>query len=211
MPGATLNTGWKSPTANENATGGVSYPEKSYTSDNNRTLIADAAGQYYDLKTFGFSIPAGASINGILVSVEMSSANPPQKGAFQIKMSYDGGSNWSSTSSTQTTTSGTDAYFNVGGATDTWGRAWSQSEFSDANFRVRVLGNSTEAEATTNIDHVRVKVWYTDPSTPIDDGSICYASDGRKAGEGAGSGTGVLVFYDGSNYIACDTGTTVQA
>lgn len=42
-------------------------------------------------------------------------------------------------------------------------------------------------------------------------GDIAYASDGRKAGEGAGLGTGVLVFKDGSNWIACDTGATVAA
>jgi hypothetical protein len=32
-------------------------------------------------------------------------------------------------------------------------------------------------------------------------GDTAYASDGRKAGEGGGSGTGVLVFYDGSRRV----------
>lgn len=39
-----------------------------------------------------------------------------------------------------------------------------------------------------------------------------YATDGRKNGEGSGSGTGVEVFYDSTgNWIACDTGATVAA
>lgn len=38
-----------------------------------------------------------------------------------------------------------------------------------------------------------------------------FASNGRKNGEGSGSGTGVLVFGDGSNWIASDTGATVAA
>jgi hypothetical protein len=42
-------------------------------------------------------------------------------------------------------------------------------------------------------------------------GDIAYASNGRKAGEGAGVGTGVLVFKDGSNWIAVDTGAAVAA
>jgi hypothetical protein len=42
-------------------------------------------------------------------------------------------------------------------------------------------------------------------------GSWAYATDGRKAGEGAGSGTGVMVFRDASNWIAVDTGATVAA
>ncbi|TXH53507.1 MAG: hypothetical protein E6Q97_13100 [Desulfurellales bacterium] len=42
-------------------------------------------------------------------------------------------------------------------------------------------------------------------------GDIAYASNGRKNGEGAGSGTGVLVFKDGTAWRACDTGATVAA
>lgn len=42
-------------------------------------------------------------------------------------------------------------------------------------------------------------------------GNVAYASNGRKAGEGAGAGTGVLVFKDATNWIACDTGATVAA
>lgn len=40
-------------------------------------------------------------------------------------------------------------------------------------------------------------------------GDVAYASDGRKNGEGAGAGTGVLAFFDGTNWIACDSGQTV--
>jgi len=42
-------------------------------------------------------------------------------------------------------------------------------------------------------------------------GDVVYASNGRKNGEGAGLGTGVLVFKDGTAWRACDTGATVAA
>ncbi len=42
-------------------------------------------------------------------------------------------------------------------------------------------------------------------------GCMAYATDGRKNGEGAGSGTGVLCFKDTSGWKACDTGTAVAA
>lgn len=42
-------------------------------------------------------------------------------------------------------------------------------------------------------------------------GRMAFASNGRKGGEGAGSGTGVLVFHDGSAWRAADTGSTVSA
>lgn len=38
---------------------------------------------------------------------------------------------------------------------------------------------------------------------------LAYATNGRKSGETEGNGTGVPVFYDGSNWCAFDTSTTV--
>ena len=42
-------------------------------------------------------------------------------------------------------------------------------------------------------------------------GRIAFATDGRKNGEGSSSGTGVMVFADGTAWRACDTGATVAA
>ena len=43
------------------------------------------------------------------------------------------------------------------------------------------------------------------------EGYIYYVSNSRKAAEGAGAGTGNLVFSDGSNWIRVDTGATAAA
>lgn len=42
-------------------------------------------------------------------------------------------------------------------------------------------------------------------------GNTAYASNGRKNGEGSGSGTGVMVFRDATAWRAADTGATVAA
>lgn len=42
-------------------------------------------------------------------------------------------------------------------------------------------------------------------------GAIAYASNGRKSGEGAGSGTGILVFRDATGWKTSDTATAVAA
>lgn len=42
-------------------------------------------------------------------------------------------------------------------------------------------------------------------------GRIAFATNGRKNGEGAGLGTGVLCFHDGTAWRACDTGATAAA
>lgn len=42
-------------------------------------------------------------------------------------------------------------------------------------------------------------------------GLIAFATNGRKNGEGAGAGTGVIAFADGTAWRACDTGATLAA
>lgn len=49
------------------------------------------------------------------------------------------------------------------------------------------------------------------PPAALNTGGIAYATNGRKNGETATNGTGVLVFSDGSNWIAVDTGATAAA
>ena len=42
-------------------------------------------------------------------------------------------------------------------------------------------------------------------------GDMALATDGRKTGEGGGAGTGVMVYYDGSDWVRVDDGTVVAA
>lgn len=49
------------------------------------------------------------------------------------------------------------------------------------------------------------------PTSGRGPGTYVYATDGRKNGETAGNGSGVLCFYDGSNWIAVDSGQAVLA
>ena len=42
-------------------------------------------------------------------------------------------------------------------------------------------------------------------------GSLLFVTDGRKTGEGAGVGTGVLAYDDGTAWRRVDDGTTVAA
>lgn len=50
------------------------------------------------------------------------------------------------------------------------------------------------------------------PSSPAPrSGSIAYASDGRKVGEGAGAGTGVTAYFSGGNWRRPSDDTIVAA
>ena len=48
-------------------------------------------------------------------------------------------------------------------------------------------------------------------ASSANEGYIYYVSNARKASEGAGNGTGNLVFSDGSNWIRVDNGATAAA
>jgi microcystin-dependent protein len=66
------------------------------------------------------------------------------------------------------------------------------------------------ADQSIYIDNIHAMIHYGTSILPIRAGSQAYASNGRKAGEPIGTGTGVFVFYDSQNmWIACDTGTQV--
>jgi hypothetical protein len=47
--------------------------------------------------------------------------------------------------------------------------------------------------------------------TGLSAGSVAFASNGRKPSQGSGAGTGVEVFFDGSNWISVCSGTAVAA
>jgi hypothetical protein len=82
-------------------------------------------------------------------------------------------------------------------------------------------GSATRASQTERLlianDFVKASVPFQAPSSVVASlptgaaGAVAFASNGRKNGEGAGAGTGVLVFHDGTAWRACDTGATVAA
>ena len=119
-----------------------------------------------------------------------------------------------------------------------WDTTWTGANVSDANFKLKIIagddyqiyktfgftvpaaailtGIEVRVEAKWDgtvlyIDHIDVKCYYGTSVLSVAAGSQAYATDGRKAGEGAGAGTGVLVFNDGSKWAAVDTGLEVAA
>lgn len=49
------------------------------------------------------------------------------------------------------------------------------------------------------------------PSAAANKGAVVFCTNARKAAEGAGVGTGNLLFSDGTNWIRVDTGATADA
>jgi hypothetical protein len=157
-------------------------------------------------------------------------------GVLSVEVSKDAGVNWQ-TPKTVTFTSSDSVQTCGTGTTELWGSTFTRADMVDAKFYIRLSHNGISqvyktfgfatggelltgievsiegkyASSTISLDHLKVKIYYGTSILPVQAGSQAYASNGRKAGEGGGAGTGLLVYYDGTNWIASDTGATVAA
>lgn len=202
---------YKSPSSTAGVSGDAwTNPTNAYASDGSYAQMNDnnSTADWCSWYGFGLGVPSDATIVGIEIAIESKCESGVDKDAY-IKLSWNSGGSWTATETLSVST--TESVRTVGGATSLWGRTWAASEFATAVFRVAVSDFPT-IDNTHYVDHIRAKVYFTTIEAPVTAGSMAYASNGRKAGEGAGNGTGVLVFYDNNgNWIASDTGATVAA
>jgi hypothetical protein len=136
------------------------------------TYATDNAGATNNYGTLGYNIPGSNQIDGIEVKLEISGTTAA--GDISVDLSWNNGSNWTSTKTTPTLT-GTDTVVTLGGTSDTWGRAWATSETADGTFLVRVTGNPSSN--TVQIDEIQVRIYHA-------------ASGGGSGGGSGGSGGG---------------------
>ncbi len=98
--------------------------------------------------TFDFAVPGGNTVTGIIVKLEASGSTAA--GTLDVLLSWDGGTSYTSTSSTATLTT-SDAVYTLGGESSLWGQAWVPAHFSNANFIVRIVahpsGNTLQLDA----------------------------------------------------------------
>ncbi|WP_415581652.1 T9SS type A sorting domain-containing protein [Flavobacterium longum] len=157
--GQISNSGLKSPTSNAGVTS-VTNPANGYTS-NNGYAVFDANGDTVRYGTFGITgIPADATILGIEVLLEGNRANDRN---LNISLTWNNGSSFT-TAVTMPGFGTSDGTVTVGHGFDTWGRTWTTSELSDANFGVRCTVPAA-ATGNLNLDHVQVRVYYLGTST----------------------------------------------
>lgn len=123
--------------------------------------VTGLGGQSRALKAtnFGFSIPTGATIDGILVEWLCSSSggNVYTDRARIVK----GGVTKTTEKSLYELWSG--SYVSYGGASYLWGETWTVSDINDSGFGAiisAISGNS--GSKTGQVDYVRITVYYTE-------------------------------------------------
>lgn len=110
-------------------------------------------------RDYSINLPPGATVTGIEVRLDAKVDNTSGSPKICIQLSWNGGSSWTSAKKTPVLTTGEGTYI-LGGPTDTWGRAWVLSEFSNANFRVRVIDVASSTARDFSLDWVAVNVHY---------------------------------------------------
>ena len=112
---------------------------------------------------YGFSIPAGQTINGIEVRLDAWADSTSGNPAMCVELSWDGGATWTAATTSPNLTTAEATYI-LGSAADTWGRSWSSStDFTNANFRVRITNVATSTFRDFRLDWVAVQVTYSPP------------------------------------------------
>lgn len=118
-----------------------------------------AVSNYLKATNFGFSIPAGSTINGIKVDIEQALDTGAYGIESAIRIVKADGSIGSTNKATSAVLPSTDTYVTYGGASDLWGESWSSTDINDADFGVVVSFQGTDGIML--VDHIRITVYYT--------------------------------------------------
>ena len=177
------DTGWQSPStmADDDAVGTVTWanPDNAKVSDNSYATASPAGLgtfvyiHYLKATNFNFSIPVGATINGILVEAEVVDLSP-YNSAFEsityiVKADGSYGTANKVTNPQVTQLPTTEAYISFGASNDLWSETWAYTDINDSDFGVGISFSYSDEEETGDIkaDHIRIKVYYTVASATI--------------------------------------------
>ena len=213
--GTTASSGSLSPgTMTDDATVGSvvwTTPDNGKVSDNVYATassgFASQTSHYLKATNFGFSIPTGATINGILVEFErkenFEDLSYVRDSGIKI-VKADGTIGTTNKADTVTHWPTTDTYKSYGSSSDLWGETWTAENINDVDFGavlsaylksgVGSQGNPGEAY----VDHIRITVYYTVPTAAAQ----VYVGKGRDAYQIETTGNGNIIGY-------LNTGSTV--
>jgi hypothetical protein len=118
---------------------------------------------YLDVQNFGFDIPVGATINGMVVSIERKSTSGTVTDATLQMLNASGVAGGDNKALTSTAWPTSDALASYGGSSDSWSISPTVAMVNDADFGVRLSITGSLADVAY-VDHVSMKVYYTGAS-----------------------------------------------
>ena len=141
--------------------------DNSYSNFNN---LAGSVGTYTDYlvaTNFGFTIPMGVSMTGIIVEIERSDPNF-RTADYRVRI-VKGGTVKPAERAVGSSYPSTDSYQSYGNAGDLWGESWTDADINASDFGVAVSAQRSVSGGTTlgRIDHIRIIVFYNFMLLPV--------------------------------------------
>ena len=108
---------------------------------------------------YNFNLPPTAVVQGLQVRldarVDATGGNPK----ICVQISWNGGSSWTTAKPTSTLSTAEMTY-TLGSTSDTWGRTWAVGNFTNPNFRIRVIDVAGNTSRDFSLDYIAVNVTY---------------------------------------------------
>ena len=129
---------------------------------------------------FGFTIPAGSTIDGIVVEIERSNAAGASSDnevrlydstATLVGDNKAAGGDWPTALTLAT----------YGGAADTWTAGLDDVDVNDPDFGVAFIVNADAANTDIAVDFIRVTVYYTEPAATLNPNAMRRRTTTRQA------------------------------
>jgi Tfp pilus assembly protein PilX len=167
--GYALTAGPRPPTASVNSSTGTAWSNPTFVTGNDTSRatvsppISGGLSQNLDITNFGFSIPAGSTIDGITVSVDKfaNGTSVTDYDVYMIKGGVSGAGDDKSSGSSWGTTEATSTY---GSSSDLWNLTWASTDINATNFGVRIkVRNGSSSARTASIDYVAITINYHGP------------------------------------------------
>jgi len=123
---------------------------------------------------YAFTIPAGSTIDGILLSVKRyqtayvsSSLRDSEVRIFKSTSALTGSSNYFSASVWETSSA---QWHDYGGPTDKWGLTWTPTEINNSSFGSTVTVTCQTGQGTANVDAMEITIYYTSGDVVLPNG-----------------------------------------
>lgn len=174
-PTAGSNTGFVNASSNATSAGGDGNgfersPTNAYVNDaafavdvdsgsNLDTMCSSTGKDRHSFYNYNFTIPMGTTIKGIEVRLDARVDSTSGSPMMCVQLSWDGGATWTTAKSTSTLGLSETTYI-LGSSTDTWGKSWSTTDFSNANFKIRVINVAGSTLRDFYLEWVAVRVDY---------------------------------------------------
>lgn len=171
------NTGATNPgtMADDASVGSRTWTNYTYATSSNDSYATFSApayaafSHYLKATNFGFSIPAGATIDGILVEIEKSLNQAPTVNDYAVDnavkiVKSDTTIGTMNKADTTTYWPETDAYASYGSSSDLWSETWTATDINDPDFGVVIQGklfDDLDNSPIGRVDHIRITVYYT--------------------------------------------------